>query len=297
MTGGTCSSSSKRVGWARGDAFTARGKLTAVASETEVGRSKTCTALRGASGASQVVLRREKGRRWATFDTRAIGQNEAGKAALTLQLIDGRCYVETGNPARSALRRATVTLMFVVISDHARAGTDTITICRNTASAEGELAIPTYDAIVRRRPGARSTGWRTSLTGCTVAETPVRAHGSRVRHRLHGIALGTVISILGEALFASDAYATPVRALLATQLAYCAVAVPIKEESGCARSTLSTIGCGGPASVARTLPIGAANPIETVACRRGIGAGRGETAARSGNTVVAGSAPCRTGLA
>jgi hypothetical protein len=161
----------------------------------------------------------------------------------------------------------TVALMFVVISDHARAVTDAITICRNTVSAKGELAIPAHDTIVRRQPGARRTGWGTRLTGCTVAKTPIRAYCSSARHRLHGVALSLIISILGEALFASYADASPVRALLATKLAHCAVAVPIEEKSGCARSALSAVGCGGPAGVARTLPIGAANAVDTVACR------------------------------
>lgn len=36
------------------------------------------------TGASQIVLRRKKGPGRATFDACAVGQNEAGKAALTL---------------------------------------------------------------------------------------------------------------------------------------------------------------------------------------------------------------------
>jgi hypothetical protein len=114
----------------------------------------------------------------------------------------------------------TVTFMFVIIRDHASAITDAIAISRNTVSANSKLAIPTHDAIVRRRSRACRTGWGTRLTSCTAAETPIWAHGSSARHRLHGVALGTIIRILGEALFASDADATPVRALLATQFAY-----------------------------------------------------------------------------
>ena len=114
----------------------------------------------------------------------------------------------------------TVALMLVIITDHARASTDAITICRNTVATKGKLAIPAHDTIVRRRPRARRTGRGTRLTGCTVAETPVRTHSSSGRHRLHGVALGTVIGVLCEALFASDAYPTPVRARLATQFAY-----------------------------------------------------------------------------
>lgn len=187
--------------------------------------------------------------------------------------------------------------MFVVISNHARAGTDAIAICGNTVSGKGELAIPAHDAIVRRRPGARRTRWGTRFAGCTAAETPIRAHCPRARHGLHGVALSTIISILGEALFASDADTTPVRALLATQLANRAVAVPIEEESGCASSALSAVGCGGPASVARTLSIGAANAIDTVARQRCIRAGTGEATASSRYTIVAGGATRWTGLA
>ena len=104
----------------------------------------------------------------------------------------------------------TVALVFVVITDHTSAGTDAITIRRNTVATQGKLAIPAHDAIVRRRPRARRTGWGTRLTSCAVAETPVRADSSSARHRLHGVALGTVIGILCEALFESDAYATPI---------------------------------------------------------------------------------------
>ena len=84
MTRGTCSGSGKSVGRARRDAFTVRGKLIAVASETKIGCSKTCTTLRGASCANgeneykglkreltstgQIVLGRKEGPRWATFN-------------------------------------------------------------------------------------------------------------------------------------------------------------------------------------------------------------------------------------
>jgi hypothetical protein len=106
----------------------------------------------------------------------------------------------------------TVALMLVIIGDHASAGTDAITVCWDTVPTKAELAIPAYDAIVRRRPSARRAGWGTWLTSCTAAETPIRAHRSSARHRLHGIALGSIIGILGEALLASDADAAPVRA-------------------------------------------------------------------------------------
>jgi hypothetical protein len=191
----------------------------------------------------------------------------------------------------------TIALMLVVISNHASAGTNAITICRNTVSAKGELAVPAHDAIVRGRPSARRTRRGTRLTGCTTAETPIRAYRSSARYRLYGVAFGTIIGILGEALFARDADAAPVRARLATQFAYRTVAVPIEEESGCARRALSAVGRGGPASVARALPVGAANAIETIACRRGIGASRGKTAACTRNTVVASGAAGGAGLA
>jgi hypothetical protein len=106
----------------------------------------------------------------------------------------------------------TVALMLVIIGDHASAGTDAITVCRDTVPAKAELAIPAYDAIVRRRPSARRTGWRTRLTSCTTAETPIGAHRPSASHRLHGVAFGTIIGILGKALFARDADPAPVSA-------------------------------------------------------------------------------------
>ena len=104
----------------------------------------------------------------------------------------------------------TVALVFVVITNHTSASTDAITIRRDTVATQGKLAIPAHDAIVRRRPKAHRTGWGTQLTSCAIAETPVWADSSSARHRLHGVALGTVIGILCEALFESDAYATPI---------------------------------------------------------------------------------------
>jgi hypothetical protein len=70
-----------------------------------------------------------------------------------------------------------------------------------------------------------------------------------------------------------------------------------QEETRFTRSTCGTIGCGGPASVAGTLPIALAFAVDAVTRRKRVHGFLGETQAGAVDTVVTGRTIGRARLA
>lgn len=95
--------------------------------------------------------------------------------------------------------------MLVVISNHARALTDTISVRLHTCSVQCVLAGAADDTIVGRGSGARLAEWRASSTGGTAREAAIRTNGARGSDRLRSNTLRPVVGVLSKSGLARDA--------------------------------------------------------------------------------------------